>query len=59
MPFCEKNYILGHTSVDMTAKKYAAVDPDRLKDFSQVMNFEADRPFFAPGEKSGLQLVGN
>lgn len=32
--------ILGHSTVDMTSKKYAHLSPDYLKEAAQVVNFE-------------------
>ena len=34
--------ILGHSSVDMTAKKYAHLHPQYLKEASEIVDFKAD-----------------
>ena len=51
--------ILGHTSVDMTFKKYAAAIPEMLNKASQIVNFQAINPEIAHCELKTLQVVGN
>lgn len=46
--------ILGHSSIEMTAKKYAHLDPNFLKKEIENIAFEADSPFLA---REHLRLV--
>ena len=52
--------ILGHSSVDMTTKKYAFLSADYLQQASEIISFKAstsgDRPFLDHGK---LRLVKN
>jgi hypothetical protein len=37
----ELSKILGHSSVDMTTKKYTFLEPDYLRSASEILSFQA------------------
>ena len=54
----ELSKILGHTSVDMTAKKYAFLSPDYLLNASEIISFRAHNVDDSPNlDRPKLELV--
>ncbi len=48
--------LLGHTSVEMTAKKYAALHPSFMRQIVQTVQFEAEEPL-EKSKRVALQIV--